>query len=158
MNGISKNRGGDPVMPLIRFAHSLIPSLMIVIILFLFLPPPALAENSENFVLITYFHTTARCPTCHKIESYSKESIEKFFKNELEAGKVVFRTLNIDKSENKPYIKKYNLFTKSLIVSLKKNGREDLWKNLPEIWKLVRDRDKFEKYVLQEVTAYLERL
>lgn len=109
-------------------------------------------------VMVTYFHTTARCPTCLKIERYSQETVEKYFSEEIDNGKVVFRSLNMDEPENKHYIDDYKLFTKSLVVSRASGAKEIQWKNLPDIWKLVRNQEKFEEYVINEVNAYLESL
>jgi hypothetical protein len=33
----------------------------------------------SHYFVATYFHNTMRCPTCHKIENYSAESIQNNF-------------------------------------------------------------------------------
>ena len=113
-------------------------------------------EVSETQVLVTYYYTNYRCPTCKKLETYSRQAIEEGFPEELEKKKIVFRTLNLDEPENNRYVEDYQLVTKSLIVSLTRNGKEIKWKNLPHIWKLVGDQDKFEEYVRGETRSYLE--
>ena len=75
---------------------------------------------------------------------------------QLEEKKIVFRTLNLDESENSRYVEDYKLVTKSLIVSLNRNGKEIKWKNLPDIWKLVGDQEKFGEYVQRETRSFLE--
>jgi len=39
-------------------------------------------------VVVYYFHGTMRCPTCYKLEQYSKEAIETNFKDALASGKL----------------------------------------------------------------------
>jgi len=120
-----------------------------------------IGENLEapaEKVLVTYFYTTYRCPTCRKLEAYSRQAIEEGFPKELEEKKIVFRTLNIEEPENEHYAQDYKLYTKSLIISLTRNGREEKWKNLADIWKLVRSHEKFLEYVQHETQSYLKDL
>ena len=109
-------------------------------------------------LVVTYFHTTVRCPTCTLLEEYSRETVERIFAKEMQEGKIVFRHVNIQEPENKHFIQDYKLFSKSLIVSEVRGGEEVRWKNLPDIWRLVRDRDRYEQYVAGEIEAYLENL
>jgi len=109
-------------------------------------------------VVVTYFHTTFRCPTCKKLEAYSRETVENDFAKQIKENKIVFRTVNLEEAENEHFIKDYKLYTKSLIVSLQENGKEIRWKNLPDIWRLVHSREKFEEYVQSEIEAYLKDL
>ena len=115
-------------------------------------------ESSETQVLVTYYYTSYRCPTCKKLETYSRQAIEEGFPAELEEKRIVFRTLNLDEAENKRYVEDYKLVTKSLIVSLNRDGKETKWKNLPDIWKLVGDQEKFVEYVQRETKRFLEEL
>jgi hypothetical protein len=115
-------------------------------------------EASDTKVLVTYFYTTYRCPTCKKLEAYSRQAIEEGFPKELEEKKIVFRTLNMEEPENQHYAQDYKLYTKSLIISLNRNGKEEKWKNLADIWKLVRSQEKFVEYVQHETQSYLKDL
>jgi hypothetical protein len=113
-------------------------------------------EAPELQVWVTYYHTSYRCATCKKLESYSRQAIEEGFPVELEEKRIVFRTLNLDKPENSHYVEDYKLVTKSLIVSLNRKGKEVKWKNLADIWKLVGDQEKFGEYVRRETMSFLE--
>ncbi len=46
-------------------------------------------------IIAYYFHGNVRCPTCHKMEQYTKEAIEKNFKDELANGLLVVKTVNV---------------------------------------------------------------
>ena len=106
--------------------------------------------------VITYFYSSIRCPTCHKLERYSSEAIQDHFREALNKGDLVWRTLNIDEPENQHCINDYQLFTKSLILTEIKNGKEVRWKNLDKIWELVGDERAFKDYVALEISAWIK--
>jgi hypothetical protein len=118
--------------------------------------PQADVAPMSHSINVTYFHTTARCPTCHKIEALSSQAVNSNFENELKTGNVVWRVINVDEPENKHYNTDYQLYTKSLIVSEVKDGKEVRWKNLEKIWTFVRDEEKFDAYVNAEVKDWLK--
>jgi len=107
-------------------------------------------------VIAYYFHGTVRCTTCRTIERYSQEAIEQYFTNELQNGTLEFRRVNVEEPGNRHFIQDYHLFTRSLVLSLVSDGKEKKWKNLPDVWKLVRDKKKFYQYVKDEVEKFLE--
>lgn len=109
-----------------------------------------------NQVIAYYFHGNFRCYTCHTMEQYSKEAIEANFKNELSSGKLVFKAVNTDESGNEHFVQDYQLYTKSLVLSLMKDGKEVKSKNLTQIWECVRDKQKFYDYVTEEVNGFLK--
>ena len=111
------------------------------------LPCPAHASEDADtaHVVAYYFHGSARCPTCHKLEQYSKEAIGPGLK-----------VVNVDEKENRHYIKDYRLYTKSLVLSLVKGGKEIKWKNLDKIWEYSGNRQKFIDYVKNEMSAMLK--
>lgn len=120
-------------------------------------PAPLTAVKSENSrVIAYYFHGTFRCTTCQNIEEYSKEAIEHYFPNELKNGKLEFKALNVEEAENRHYIQEYQLFSRALVISLVKQDKEVTWKNLTDVWKHVRDKDKFFQYVKDEVEKLLK--
>ncbi len=114
------------------------------------------AEPMPRYISATYFHTTARCPTCHTIEELSSKAVQLNFENELKTGKVVWRIINVDEPENKHYNEDYQLYTKSLIISEMKDGKEVRWKNLEKVWHYVRDDEKFDAYVKDEIVDWLK--
>lgn len=118
----------------------------------------AQSEGSDQSteVVAYYFHTTYRCASCRKIEAYSREAIESGFAEELKQGALKFKSVNIDESENKHFVKDYQLYTKSLVVCDMENGNEVEWKNLTKVWQLIRNKEQFVKYVQDEINAYLK--
>lgn len=113
-------------------------------------------KPSNSKVVAYYFHGNYRCPTCHKLEQYSREAIESNFKNELALGKLAFVAVNIDEKGNEHYGNDYQLYTKSLILSLVKDGKEIKWKNMDKIWEYVGNKERFIDYVKSGVTDFLK--
>jgi hypothetical protein len=112
--------------------------------------------SEEEKIVAYYFHSTFRCPSCTKIENWSYEAIKNSFPTALEEGRLLWRPINVEEPENKHFIKQYSLFTKSLIITEVKGGKEIRWKNLNKVWELLRNREKFFSYVTEEVRKYLE--
>lgn len=111
---------------------------------------------ADSKVIAYYFHGSARCPTCHKMEKYAKEAIENSFPNELDNGTLVFKTVNVEEKSNKHFINEYKLYTKALVISQIENSKEVRHKNLTKIWEYVRDKDRFFEYVTNEINDYLK--
>ncbi len=120
-------------------------------------PSPLTEVKAQNFrVIAYYFHGTFRCSRCRTIEQYSHDAIQTYFAKELGNGTLEFRPVNVEEPENKHFIRDYQLVTRSLVLSLVSDGKETKWKNLPDVWKLVRDKDKFFQYVKVEVKNFLK--
>jgi hypothetical protein len=112
------------------------------------------AQNSK--VIAYYFHGTFRCTTCRTIEQYSHDAIQTCFEEELGNGRLEFRPVNVEEPGNKHFIQDYQLVTRSLVLSLVTGGKETKWKNLADVWKLVRDKERFFQYVKGEVEVFLK--
>ena len=120
-------------------------------------PSPLTEVKAQNAKVIAYyFHGTFRCTTCRTIEEYSHDAIQAYFAKELGNGRLEFRPVNVEEPGNKHFIQDYQLVTRSLVLSLLSDGREKKWKNLADVWKLVRDKDKFFQYVKDEVAKFLK--
>ncbi len=105
-----------------------------------------------------YFHGTIRCPTCLSIEKQSKETVETEFGDLVKEGKVVFLSLNYDEPENGHFQDDYKLTAQSLVLSLRNNGKEVKWKNLPEVWEHVDNPPAFREYVAGELLEMLKEI
>lgn len=102
----------------------------------------AFAADKVN---VYYFYGKPRCATCMKIENYTKSAVEA-----MKDKNVVYQGIDMEKSENAAMVKKYNLYTKSVVISKNKNGKEK-WKNLDKIWLKVGKEQEFKKYITDEI-------
>ncbi len=112
--------------------------------------------DAAGTVFVTYFHTTARCASCLKIEELTNATMTMRFAGPIAEKRVVWRSVNLDEPANNHYLKDYGLYTKSVVVSVVKYGREVRWKNLEEVWNLLGDQTAFQGYVEREVQAFLD--
>lgn len=110
----------------------------------------------DRIVRVYYFHTTSRCPTCHRIEEYTKNAIFSSFGPEIKKGTIAWRVLNVDEPQNRHFVDDYRLFTKSVVVVDEQKGKQVRWKVLDKTWELVRDQSGFTNYIHREVKKYLE--
>ena len=113
-------------------------------------------NKAQTKVIAYYFHGSFRCPTCRKLEQYSKEAIENNFQEAIVSGKLRFEAVNVEDKGNEHFADQYKLYTKSLILSLVKDGKEVRYKNLDKIWTYVREKDKFIAYIKADVDAMLK--
>lgn len=121
-------------------------------------PAAGIEPGKRDGVIAYYFHGSMRCPTCHKLEEYSKEAIENNFKDEIAAGKLEFKEVNVETRGNERFVNDYQLYTKALVLSSVKDGKEIKWKNLDKIWELVGNKEKFIDYVKAGVTDFLKEV
>jgi hypothetical protein len=62
----------------------------------------------------------------------------------------------VEESGNEHFNNDYKLYTKSVIVSTMKDGKEISWKNLDRIWQIIHDETKYREYIKNEVAACLK--
>jgi hypothetical protein len=127
-------------------------------------PSDTPAETQSNTIMpqanvdiVYYFMTTQRCANCMKIETWTKEAVEKGFPEPLKSGKMVWRMVNLDESANNHFIKDYGLFTKSVVLVKMREGKQAEWKNLDRVWELLTDQAAFQKYIADEVKQFVEK-
>jgi hypothetical protein len=102
-----------------------------------------------------YFHSTKRCRTCLKIQAQSEEAIRTGLAEELKAGRLAWRPVNIEDSGNEHFATEYKVTGSTLVIAEVKDGKPARFKKLDETWDLVHDKPKFVDYVAREVLAFL---
>ncbi|MGQ9925137.1 MAG: nitrophenyl compound nitroreductase subunit ArsF family protein [Armatimonadota bacterium] len=112
----------------------------------------------ENKLLVYYFYTSVRCPTCRRIEALTEETVKTVFAEASSRGQIEWLPTNVQLPQNRHFVRDYELFTKSVVVVLLKDGRQAEWKNLEKVWELVGDKQAFTRYVGGEIRALLRKL
>jgi hypothetical protein len=124
--------------------------------------PPLAAEanavttDGGSRIVLYYFHTTYRCPSCRQMEALAQSAIQQEFRRELDDGRLLWLPVNLEQGNNDRFIREYQLYTRSLILVRIRNGRQAEWKNLRNAWVVLNDEAAFRSYVEAEVRAYLE--
>ena len=118
--------------------------------------PSTNANREKGQLVVYYFHGDVRCATCHKLETYAREALEANFSDELGSKDIVWRTVNVDRSENGHYVGDYELVSKAVVLSWVVGGKEVRWKKLDEIWQKVNDKKSYLQYVRGSIEEFLE--
>jgi hypothetical protein len=111
--------------------------------------------KEDRQLIVYYFRTTYRCPSCHYIEETTQATLKESFAEQLKSGRIVFKMLNVEESGNEHFTDDYKLYTKSVVLSDRKGAKETRWKNLDQVWQLIHNDDGFREYIKKEVNAYL---
>jgi hypothetical protein len=120
-------------------------------------PPSTETAPSGRQIIVYYFHGDVRCPTCHKLETFARQAVQTGFAEEMKAGLVVWKAVNVDRPENAHFVADYKLVTKAVILSEIIDGKETGWKNLDRIWDLVGDEPAYLEYIRTNLQNFLEK-
>lgn len=130
------------------FSASAVNAKRIFLLLFTMLFAFSNIAFAADKVNVYYFYGKPRCITCMKIENYTKSAV-----TSMNDKNVVFKGVDMDNSDNSAMVKKYNLYTKSVIISKVKNGKEQ-WKNLDKIFLKAGNEQYFKNYIITEIKTF----
>jgi len=108
-------------------------------------------------VIVTFFHGTARCVTCNKIEANARAAIEASFPTELQDSRMAWRTANYEDPAHQAQAEAYQVHSSAVVLVRMKNGQPVDWQNLDRVWSLVGNEAGFQDYVVAETRACLSR-
>ena len=117
-------------------------------------PAGAVPNPAQDGLVVYYFHTTFRCHSCLTIERLTRETLNEQFADDLRSGAIRWQEVNYEEPANEPFISRYNLYTKQVILSAVKGGREVAWKDLDDVWDLKRDEMRFKLYIADEIKKF----
>lgn len=117
---------------------------------------PITQSEPELLMLITYFTSDQRCPTCLKIEKQTRDAIQSGFAAELGTGTIRFQTVNFDRPENKHFIADYGLAFKTVVISERHQGKEIKWGKYDKVWDLVGEPEAFAVYLQEGIRTHLK--
>jgi hypothetical protein len=98
------------------------------------------ATTGPEKVELLYFHRTQRCVSCNNAEQYTRDTLNKYYANELQYGQISIQS--IDYQQDKAMAEKYNVKVQGLKIVTTRGGQTNV-KDVPEIWTYVKDRDAF---------------
>jgi hypothetical protein len=114
------------------------------------------AATPQDGLVVYYFHSNTRCPTCQSIESQAKETVETDFASQLKSGAVIWKILNYEQPANADLAKKFEVQMPVVVLAKMKAGQLEKWKRLDQVWALVGDKPAFAKFVRDEITHMLD--
>ena len=105
---------------------------------------------------VYFFYNDVYCDTCEKLEGYALGAVRAHFGDELNAGIIQWRSIDMTTPENAHYAVDYSLYSKSIVLVELDNGEVVRWKNLEEIWDLVYDQQKYVHYIRDSMKDFMD--
>jgi len=76
------------------------------------------ASLPDNRLEVFHFHATRQCITCINVGKYAEETLKKYFQKGLDSGRIVFKSINMESSENQIIVSKYGATGASLWIGV----------------------------------------
>lgn len=114
-------------------------------------------KESTPFVTVYYMHSTFRCKTCNHIENLTKNLVNTKFKQQLENGKVTFKSVNYQ--EDQKLAKKFEIVSNCVVIANNEpNGNIKNFIRLDEVWTKMKNEKQFDKYLSDPINKYLKEV
>lgn len=124
---------------------------LILLSFLLFLGCTLYSFAKDTKTVVYYFWNKPKCISCVKMEKFTKEAV-----SEINNGSIEYKVINFGKNQNKQYVKKYGLYTKTVILSKVKDGKEIKHKNLTQVWVKLNNEQDFKQYIKDEIQKFME--
>lgn len=114
--------------------------------------------EAERFgsVTVTYFTTDARCVSCRKIEAFTRLAVETNFPDQLVKESLTFETINVDRPENKHFIRDYEIAFKTVVIAYTDSEGNPQFRKMDKVWELLPDQEAFERYIASAVQEAID--
>jgi len=106
-------------------------------------------------VIVYYMHATFRCNTCNTIEKLAHEVVTTQFADALESGILEWRVA--DFQTNEALAEKYDVVASGVVVVKNQDDKEE-FKDLKEVWILIKKPVEFKEYVSKAIEKYLNEI
>ena len=119
--------------------------------------PAATAKNQSlrEGLVVYYFHSNTRCPTCQAIESQSHETVQADFASQLVSGEVAWEVLNYEEPAASELVTKFEIQMPVVVLARMNEGQIEEWNRLDQVWGLVGDKPAFAEYIRAEIIQML---
>ena len=115
----------------------------------------ATSDTAAEGLMVYYFHSKIRCPTCRSIETQTREIVQADFALQLGNGELAWKTLNYELPPVATLAKKFDLQMPVVVLARMKAGEVQDWKRLDNVWPLVGDKPAFAEYVRTSIQNML---
>ncbi len=135
----------------------------VVLILLVFIVPKYFMEDviSDSSVgthvdklEVYHFHATNQCYSCITMGDYAEETVNTYFADELESGKIIFDHINGDLPENRDLVVKYGVTGSSLWLGTH-NGDEFNAEQNTNVWYKINNKQDYMNYLKEIIEQKL---
>ena len=115
------------------------------------------AEESSDAVMVevVYFHRIQRCHSCTYAEEQTVYTLETYFKDEMDSGKITFQSVNVENENNAIIVEKYGAYTSQLFINVINGDTENI-EEIQEFWDFIDDDEGFSNMIITKVNEALE--
>lgn len=115
-----------------------------------------LQNKYENIFLEVYhFHGTDQCVSCKAVGDLAEKTINTYFKEELQSGKIKFAHINAELPENRDLVLKYGATGSSLWIGTYLDGEFHKEENV-RVWYKINNEQDYMTYLKGELEKRLE--
>lgn len=112
-------------------------------------------DPQANRVDLVYFHRTNRCYSCNWAETATRYTLEAYFQEELDSGKITFQSVDVQKSSDSLIVAKYGAYTSQLFINTVIDNTDHI-EHISEIWQLIGDEEGFILFMKTKIDNALE--
>jgi outer membrane murein-binding lipoprotein Lpp len=112
-------------------------------------------STSADYVEVIHFHATRQCYSCKMVGSLAEKTVNTYFNDELNSGKLVFAHVNTDLPENKEFVMKYGATGSSLWIGTYVNGTSNKEQDM-KVWYKISDEQDYLNYLKGVLEKRLE--
>ena len=106
-------------------------------------------------LVVYYFHSNTRCPTCEAIEAQAHETVQTDFASPLRSGEMAWEVLNYEEPAASGLAAKFDILTPVVVLARMKDGQIEDWNRLDKVWGVVGDKPAFAQYLRTEISKML---
>jgi len=114
-----------------------------------------LPKGTVSHVDVVYFHRTERCTSCLNAESYTRETIEKYFADQVQRGWMSFQVYDVEKAENVVLARKFDAAGSSLYLGVLIDGTEYLCP-VQDVWLYTTNKYLFIAKLKEKLASLVE--
>ena len=89
------------------------------------------SKAKQNVLMVYSFHGTRQCSTCKHMKAYTKATLEKYFKKEMQSGDLIYRVVDVDDESNYDLAEKFEATGTALMADKIVAGKDHIldWSN-----------------------------
>jgi len=119
------------------------------------IPTTDTISNTVDKLEIYHFHGTNQCYSCKTVGDYAEETVNTYFSDELESGKIVFGHINAELPENQELAMKYGISSASLWLGVYDNNGFHQEQNT-HVWYKISNKEEYMNYLKGIIEQKLE--
>jgi hypothetical protein len=66
------------------------------------------------------------------------------------------KTINVEEPAHEHFVQDFQLYTRSVVLERRLDDKQQQWKNLDQVWNLIRSKADFIDYVQKETIAMMK--